>query len=693
MANTYFDWCVCIHRFFQSGQLNFFTHADSRSDVWSVYTEITENLGTMVVEADDKNDSGITAKKILPKPVFLLADVPITDIMKEVREITKNGFSDIKNGMSGNDQILKNLGVDIEGYTRSHTQTLDKSIRNVSSDVSSMSRTVTQEVSAVSKGISGISGIIKGVSGSVSAIASGAVNALLLENVVKPMFDTLTSTVNLGRITTQKFFEKQIAIFQPGSTTASISANDSGFIQLMKNLTKSTVDTVNGAVNTITKTFTPYEISTIAAHYDPPFIKLLKYLTNATVSTISNFQKSVSNLFQVATMDSTLSNQDSTFIRLMKFLTNSTIKSVTNFDNSVQRLFNVGSIFSASVPTDAPFVNLMKNLTTSTITAIGNVTKAFTPHEISTISAHYDPPFIKLLKYLTNITVSTISNFQKSVSNLFQVATMDNTLSNQDSTFIRLIKFLTNSTIKSVTNLENSVQRLFNVGSIFSAGVPTDAPFVNLMKNLTRATIEAVKGVINIFTPYDYTSLIPSHYDSPFIKLLKNLFRSIGIPNFSTIETRLADIIKNITKVPALNELIKNGFSDLSKTFASITEPIKNIGVTIMKALFESITKFFIPSDPNFLKNKIKGIQEKFNTKFQVPLGFLSLFKTLFGFQRTPFPKQFTLKLYGKDNHVPLELVSLISDIIRPILTSLLCFTILIECYKRVTGSDEAVLQ
>ena len=488
MANTYFDWCVCIHRFFQSGQLNFFTHADSRSDVWSVCTEITKNLGTMVVEADDKNDSGITAKKILPKPILLASDVPppSNQIIQEVRNLGDS----VKNGFVTSDKNLKSQISNFDELLKGRANTLNNSIKNVSSDVSTMSRTVTQEVSAVSKGISGLSGMVTGVSGAVTSIANGAVMSLLLENIVKPMFDTTNNTIDLGRVTMQKFFEKQIAIFQPGSTSTTIDSNDSLFVTLLKNL------------------------------------------GNATTRAVENVSTSINNIFTVSYPDMIPVDGESWFIRLIK---------------------NIGTQ-----------------------------------------------------------TISSINSFEQSFRNVFKV-------------------FSDNAEV--------------------------------------------------------------SDYDSPLIKLFKNLFRSVPIPNFANLETKLVDIIKTISKVPALNELIKNGFSDLSNTFASITEPLKNIGVTIMKALFESITKFFIPSDPNFLKNKIKGIQEKFNTKFQVPLGFLSLFKTLFGFERTPFPKQFTLKLYGKDNHVPLELVSLMSEIIRPILTSLLCFTILIECYKRVTGSDEAVLQ
>ncbi len=484
MANTYFDWCVCIHRFFQSGQLNFFTHADSRSDVWSVCTEITKNLGTMVVEADDKNDSGITAKKILPKPILLASDVPppSNQIIQEVRNLGDS----VKNGFVTSDKNLKSQISNFDELLKGRANTLNNSIKNVSSDVSTMSRTVTQEVSAVSKGISGLSGMVTGVSGAVTSIANGAVMSLLLENIVKPMFDTTNKTIDLGRVTMQKFFEKQIAIFTPGSTSTNSHSSDSGFIQLLKNM------------------------------------------SNGIKTSLDNFATSFQYMFKVGGYGTSINSNDSTLIRLWKELTQATL-------NKFDRLMSMFYVASSS-------------------------------------------------------------------------------------------------------------------SSIFQS-------------------------------------------DSDFVKMLKNLFQSIKIPSFSTIESSLVDIIKNLTKVPALNELIKNGFTDLAKTFASITEPIKNIGVTIMKALFESITKFFIPSDPNFLKNKIKGIQEKFNTKFQVPLRFLSLFKTLFGFQRTPFPKHFTLKLYGKDNHVPLELVSLMSDIIRPILTSLLCFTILIECYKRVTGSDEAVLQ
>lgn len=220
--------------------------------------------------------------------------------------------------------------------------------------------------------------------------------------------------------------------------------------------------------------------------------------------------------------------------------------------------------------------------------------------------------------------------------------------------------------------------------------------FILLIKNIGRQTISSINSFEqlfrNVFRVASDKAAVNSD-DSPLIKLLKNLFRSVTIPNFASLETRLVDIIKTITKVPALNDLIKNGFSDLSKTFASIIEPIKNIGINIVKTLFESISKFFIPSDPNFLKNKIKGIQTKFNTKFQVPLGFLNIFKTLFNFKRTPFPKQVTLTFYGKETVIPLMILTMLFDVVRPITTSLLCLTILAECYKRISGSDEATLQ
>ncbi|WP_243983809.1 hypothetical protein, partial [Pseudolactococcus paracarnosus] len=288
--------------------------------------------------------------------------------------------------------------------------------------------------------------------------------------------------------------------------------------------------------------------------------------------------------------------------------------------------------------------------------------------------------------------VASVNKF----ANVFNIFSSGTQAYSNDSLFVTLLKNLGNATTSAVEKVATSINKIFTVYSPDMIPSDSESWFIRLIKNIGRQTMSSINSFEqlfrNVFKVASDNAEV-NYYDSPLVKLLKNLFRSVTIPNFANLETKLVDIIKTISKVPALNELIKNGFSDLSNTFASITEPLKNIGVTIMKALFESITKFFIPSDPNFLKNKIKGIQEKFNTKFQVPLGFLSLFKTLFGFERTPFPKQFTLKLYGKDNHVPLELVSLMSEIIRPILTSLLCFTILIECYKRVTGSDEAVLQ
>ncbi|MCJ1990531.1 hypothetical protein, partial [Pseudolactococcus carnosus] len=191
----------------------------------------------MVVEADETStDRSFRRLTPILRPKLLAIDVP-PPYTPELGEFYRTYVTKpIQNDLSNIDKGLKNLGVDIEGYTKNYTNTLDKSIRNVSSDVSTMSRTVTQEVSAVSKGISGLSGMVTGVSGAVTSIANGAVTAMLLENIVKPMFNTLTSTVELGRITTQKFFEKQIAIFQPGSTSTTINNNDSLFVTLLKNL-------------------------------------------------------------------------------------------------------------------------------------------------------------------------------------------------------------------------------------------------------------------------------------------------------------------------------------------------------------------------------------------------------------------------------------------------------------------------
>ncbi len=606
MANTYFDWCVCIHRFFQSGQLNFFTHADSRSDVWSVCTEITKNLGTMVVEADDKNDSGITAKKILPKPILLASDVPppSNQIIQEVRNLGDS----VKNGFVTSDKNLKSQISNFDELLKGRANTLNNSIKNVSSDVSTMSRTVTQEVSAVSKGISGLSGMVTGVSGAVTSIANGAVMSLLLENIVKPMFDTTNKTIDLGRVTMQKFFEKQIAIFTPGSTSTNSHSSDSGFIQLLKNM------------------------------------------SNGIKTSLDNFATSFQYMFKVGGYGTSINSNDSTLIRLWKELTQATLN---KFDQ-LMSMFYVASSSSSIFQSDSNFVQMLKNLSIETKSSLDKFATAFT--------------------------------------RLFWVNSNNITASSDESGFIQLLKNMSNGIKNSLDNFATSFQYMFKVGGYGTSINSNDSTLIRLWKELTQATLNKFDRLMSMFYVASSSSSI-FQSDSDFVKMLKNLFQSIKIPSFSTIESSLVDIIKNLTKVPALNELIKNGFTDLAKTFASITEPIKNIGVTIMKALFESITKFFIPSDPNFLKNKIKGIQEKFNTKFQVPLRFLSLFKTLFGFQRTPFPKHFTLKLYGKDNHVPLELVSLMSDIIRPILTSLLCFTILIECYKRVTGSDEAVLQ
>lgn len=441
----------------------------------------------MVVQADEKStDRGFRGLIPIPKRRLLTIDVP-PPYTPELGEFYRTYITKpIQNGLSNVDTKLSNLGVDIEGYTRNNTKTLNNSIKNVSNDVSTMSRSVTQEVSAVSKGISGLSGMVTGVSSAVTSIANGALMSLLLENIVKPMFDTTNKTIDLGRVTMQKFFEKQIAIFTPVSTFTNSHSNDSGFIQLLKNM------------------------------------------SNGIKTSLDNFATSFQNMFRVGGYGASINRNDSTLVRLWKELTQATLN---RFDQ-LMSMFHVASYSS----------------------------------------------------------------------------------------------------------------------SIFQS-------------------------------------------DSDFVKMLKNLFQSIKIPSLSTIENSLIDIIKNISKVPALNDLIKNGFTDLAKTFTSILEPIKNIGINVVKALFDAITKFFVPSDPNFLKNKIKGIQTKFNTKFQTPLSFLNLFKTLFSFKRTPFPKQVTLIFYGKETVIPLLILTMLFDVVRPITTALLCLMILAECYKRISGSDEATLQ
>ena len=87
----------------------------------SVYTEITQILGGMVVEADEKTYN----IKLFPKPTFLVTDVPPpSQIIQEIRNIGDSVPSKIE-------KSLKSQISNLDELSKGRANTLNNSIKNV----------------------------------------------------------------------------------------------------------------------------------------------------------------------------------------------------------------------------------------------------------------------------------------------------------------------------------------------------------------------------------------------------------------------------------------------------------------------------------------------------------------------------------------------------------------------------------